>query len=230
MTAKHDLNNTNTKNKKSKNTVRASYTIDQDLKNYIDRTSKELGIDPRDLIVKMADAYKKMKQLEAGENGQIVIGELEINNFGITEASEVKEVKDALINSNSSLIDIAKDGLLWRSRYINGVAKKQSEFENMKKDELNKTTTKGSANYKIEKAIQAIMDHNDRQDKKDKQNKVYISKSIVFKLTGSNRQTINKYFDQHKYMDKHNRDHELNEKDNRKGKGYDFKNLVGFEF
>ena len=212
MTAKHDRLNIN---------------IPSGYKNKIAQQAKTLNITQGELIARMFDAFEKVEQLEAGENGQIVIGELEINNFGLTEASEVKEVKDALINSNSSLIDLAKDGLLWRARYINGVAKKQSEFEKMDEDELNRTTVKGSANYKIEKAIQAIMEHNDRET--EKSNKVYISKSIVFKLTGSNRQTINKFFDQHKYMDEHNSKHSLDEMDNRKGKGYDFKKLVGFE-
>ncbi|MDJ0716914.1 MAG: hypothetical protein QNJ54_22310 [Prochloraceae cyanobacterium] len=203
-------------------------TLPSGYKAKISSKAKELGINQGELIAKMFDTFEKMEQLEAGQNGQVVIGEIEINNFGFKETSDIKQVKDALVNSGLTLQDLAREGLLWRSRYINGIAKKQSEFEKMEEEgTLNKTTVKGSADYKIEKAIQAIIEHNDKQTERN--NKVYISKGMVFKLTGSNRQTISKFFDNHKYIEEHNNKHELEEADNRKGKGVDFKELIGID-
>ena len=93
---------------------------------------------------------------------------------------------------------------------------------------MQKATFKGAANYRISQAIETIMIHNNNQSEKSQ--KVCLTKGMIFKLTGSNRETINKYFDDHEVMinDRNNK-HSLTDADNRKGKGFSFEQLLGIE-
>ena len=141
-------------------------------------------------------------------------------------ASEQQEVENALTNSDSQIEEVARDGLLQRSRYLNSIADKQAKLESMSDEEMQKATFKGAANFKIEQGIETIMNHNNSQS--EKSSKVCITKGIIFKLTGSNRQTINKYFGEHEVMiSDHNQKHSLTDADNRKGKGFDWQGLLG---
>ena len=152
---------------------------------------------------------------------------LSLEAFNLS-GSEQLEVENALINSDSQLDVVARDGLLQRSRYLNSVADKQSQFESMSEDEMKNSTFRGVANYRIENAIETIMNHNNNQSEKSR--KVCLTKGIVFKLTGSNRQTINKYFDEHEVtISDHNHKHSLTDTNNRKGKGFSFEQLLGME-
>ena len=111
-------------------------------------------------------------------------------------------------------------------RNLNSIADKQSRLESMTPEEINKATFKGAAQFKIEHAIQKVMSHNDAQP--EKSNKVCLTKGIIFKLTGSNRATINQYFEHHEIMiADHNQKHGLTNADNRKGKGFSFEQLLG---
>lgn len=152
---------------------------------------------------------------------------LSLETFNLS-ATEKREVEDALINSESVLEAVAKDGLLQRSRYLNSIADKQGKLASMSEEEMRSSTFKGAANFRIEQAISIIINHNDAQGEKSR--KVCLTKGIVFKLTGSNRQTINKYFDDHQVMiSDHNQKHSLTDADNRKGKGFSFEQLLGIE-
>jgi hypothetical protein len=152
---------------------------------------------------------------------------LSLKSFNLSPG-EQREVEAALTNSGSELDVVAKDGLLQRSRYLNSIADKQANLESMSDEEMQKATFKGAANFRIEQAISTIINHNNNQSEKSR--KVCLTKGIVFKLTGSNRQTINKYFDEHQVMiSDHNHKHELTDADNRKGKGFSFEQLLGVE-
>jgi hypothetical protein len=152
---------------------------------------------------------------------------LSLKSFNLSPG-EHGEVEAALTNSGSELDVVAKDGLLQRSRYLNSIADKQAQLESMSDLQMQKATFKGAANFRIEQGIATIINHNDREAEKSR--KVCLTKGIVFKLTGSNRQTINKYFDEHEVMiADHNQKHELTESDNRKGKGFSFEQLLGVE-
>ena len=139
---------------------------------------------------------------------------------------EQQEVENALINSDSQIEEVARDGLLQRSRYLNSIANKQAKLESMSDEEMRSSTFKGAANFRIEQVIETIVNHNNSQS--EKSSKVCITKGIIFKLTGSNRQTINKWFDEHEVMiSDHNSKHSLTDADNRKGKGFDWEELLG---
>ena len=183
---------------------------------------------------KLIDIAKKLK-LSQSETIEFLIENydkyinresvLSLQCFNLSGKEQV-EVENALINSDSQLDEVARDGLLQRSRYLNSIADKQSELESMSDEEMKKATFKGAAKFKIEQAIEMIMNHNDSQP--EKENKVCLTRGIVFKLTGSNRQTINKYFNDYDVMiSDHNHKHSLTDSDNRKGKGFSFEELLG---
>ena len=193
-------------------------SITDEEKQLLDRLTKKLNQSQGELIGLLIRSYENLS------NRDSVIS---IEAFDLS-SEEQQEVENALINSDSQLDVVARDGLLQRSRYLNSIADKQAQLESMSDEEMQKATFKGAAKYRIEQAIEKIMNHNDSQP--EIQNKVCLTKGIVFKLTGSNRQTINKYFADHEVMiDDHNGKHELTDKDNRKGKGFSFEQLLGIE-
>jgi bisphosphoglycerate-dependent phosphoglycerate mutase len=68
----------------------------------------------------------------------------------------------------------------------------------------------GSAEERIHRAVQAMMNYNDLASSKD--NKWAISESVVARLTGSNRPAIRRYFEQHQQtIDQHNDMHGLSD-------------------
>ena len=191
-------------------------TISDDDKALLDRLTKDLKMNQGEVIGYLLRSYEQLNNRESV---------LSLKAFNLS-GSEQQEVKNALINSDSQLTEVARDGLLQRSRYLNSIADKQAQLESMSDEEMQKATFKGAANFKIEQAVNTITDHNNSQS--EKSDKVCITKGIVFKLTGSNRQTINKWFDQHQTMiDDHNQKHSLSNADNRKGKGFSFEQLLG---
>ena len=150
------------------------------------------------------------------------------NNSQLPEysESEKQEIDQAIKNSKLPFENIVKEGTLQRARYLNSIAENQAQLESMTDDELKEATFKGVSKHRISQAIETIMQHNDKQG--EKKHKVCLTRGIVFKLTGSNRQNINKFFDNYNIMiDDHNQKHGLTDADNRKGKGFDFKKLLG---
>lgn len=193
-------------------------SITDEEKDLLDRLTKKLNKSQGELIGELIRSYQNLS------NRDSVIS-LEAFNLSGTEQ---REVENALTNSDSQLDVVARDGLLQRSRYLNSIADKQAQLESMSDEEMQKATFKGAANFRIEQAISTIMNHNNNQSEKSR--KVCLTKGIVFKLTGSNRQTINKYFDDHEVMiSDHNHKHSLTDADNRKGKGFSFEQLLGIE-
>ena len=193
-------------------------SISDEDKALLDRLTKKTDKNQGELISYLLRSYEQLS------DRQPVIS-LEAFNLS---GKELQEVENALTNSDSQLDEVARDGLLQRSRYLNSIADKQAQFESMTDEQMQKATFKGAANYRIEQATATIMDHNNNQSEKSQ--KVCITKGMVFKLTGSNRQTINKYFDEHEVMiSDHNYKHSLTDADNRKGKGFSFEQLLGIE-
>ena len=191
-------------------------TISNDDKALLDRLTKDLKMNQGEVIGYLLRSYEQLSNREPV---------LSLETFNLS-GSEQQEVENALINSDSQLTEVARDGILQRSRYLNSIADKQAQLESMSDEEMHSCTFKGAANFKIEQAVNTITDHNNSQSSKS--DKVCITKGIVFKLTGSNRQTINKWFDLHQTMiDDHNQKHSLTDADNRKGKGFSFEQLLG---
>ena len=145
---------------------------------------------------------------------------------GKYDAVEQEEIDKAIKNSGQPLEVIVREGTLQRVRYLNSIASKQAELDSMSDEEIKESRFKGAANYRISQAVEKVMEHNNNQT--EKADKVCLTKGIIFKLTGSNRQTISKYFDESAVMiSDHNHKHLLSDSDNRKGKGFDFKKLLG---
>ena len=208
------------------NTKRITATLTLEEKKILDRLTEKEGLTQGELIGRLLRSYKNISDKP---NGMASLRDpvISLEAFNLS-GSELREVENALTNSESQLDEVAKDGLLQRSRYLNSIADKQAQFDSMSEEEMQKATFKGAANYRIEQAISTIMDHNN--DQSEKSRKVCLTKGIVFKLTGSNRQTINKYFDEHEVMiSDHNHKHSLADSDNRKGKGFSFEQLLGIE-
>ena len=193
-------------------------SISDEDKVLLDRLTKKTGKNQGDLIGYLLRSYEQLSDRQSV---------LSLEAFNLSGEQQL-EVENALTNSNSQLDEVARDGLLQRSRYLNSIADKQANLESMSDEEMKTATYKGVASYRIEQAIETIMNHNNNQSEKSQ--KVCITKGMVFKLTGSNRQTINKYFDEHEVMiSDHNNKHELTDADNRKGKGFSFEQLLGIE-
>jgi vacuolar-type H+-ATPase subunit I/STV1 len=145
---------------------------------------------------------------------------------GQYSVAEQKEINDAVANSSLTIEAIAREGTLQRARYLNSIAESQAKLESMSTDDVKKATFKGVSRHRISQAVEQIREHNDQQT--EKKNKVCITRGIVFKITGSNRSNINKFFDEYEVMiDDHNHKHELTDADNRKGKGFDLNQLLG---
>lgn len=140
--------------------------------------------------------------------------------------TEEQEIEDAVINSGESLESITHVGRLQRARYLNTVYKKQADFESLSLEELRGKNFKGVSEYRISKAVEKIMVHNDRQP--EKANKLCVTQGLVAKITNSNRYNIKNFFQKHKIMiDDHNAKHDLRGVDNRKTT--DFKKYLGIE-
>ena len=185
-------------------------------KKLLDRLTKDLKMSQGEVVGYLLRSYNQLSNRESV---------LSLESFNLSGEQQL-EVENALTNSDSQLDEVARDGLLQRSRYLNSIASKQAQLESMTNEEMAKATFKGAANFKIEQAIETIINHNNNQSEKSQ--KVCITKGMVFKLTGSNRQTINKWFDQHSTMiSDHNQKHSLTDTDNRKGKGFSFEQLLG---
>ncbi len=198
--------------------IKLGCSISKQEKELLDTLTKKLKKSQGDLIGLLLTSY------ENNTNCESVIS---LESFNLS-GEQQREVENALTNSDSQLDVVARDGLLQRSRYLNSIADKQAQLESMTKSEMRSSTFKGAANFRIEQAIETIMNHNDNQPEKSQ--KVCLTKGIIFKLTGSNRQTINKYFDDHEVMIcDHNHKHSLTDADNRKGKGFSFEHLLGVE-
>ena len=215
----------------TKDTARLEIT--KQTKQKFDEITKELGKTQSQKIEALIDAYESLKkeneslknQLEVTEN-QIKLGELSYILLGLN-GSEIKEVKDAESVSLQSLQAIARDGLLQKARYYNSTMGKK-DYESMSDNELRNSTSKGSANARISNMIEKIKQYNDNQP--DNSTRFFLSPSLIFKLTNSNFRIINNYFETYRSMiDDANNKYQLSDKDNRKGKGFDFKKMLGIE-
>ena len=211
----------------------ARLEIKKEIKEKFDEMTKELGKTQSDRILALIESYETLKkenetlknQLEASEN-QIKIGELTYILLGLN-GSEIREVQDAQNLSLQSLQAIARDGLLQRVRYINSTMGKK-DYDGMTDNELRNSTSKGSANARISNMIEKIKQYNDNQP--DNSSRFFLSPSLIFKLTNSNFKIINNYFETYRnQIDDANSKYQLSDRDNRKGKGYDFKKVLGIE-
>ena len=195
---------------------RVSYS--QDNKPKLEKLASALNMSKGDAVDWLIENSNRIKKTEK-------VAAPAIEQYSIAEQQEIDK---AIANSGLTLENITKEGTLQRARYLNSVATNQAKLESMSESELKKATFKGASRHRISEAVEKIREHNDQQP--EKKNKVCITRGMVFKITGSNRNNINKFFDEYEVMiSDHNHKHELSDADNRKGKGFDFKQLLGIK-
>lgn len=211
----------------------ARLEIKKEIKEKFDEMTKELGKTQSERILALIEGFERFKkenetlknQLEVTKS-QIKLGELSYILLGLN-GSEILEVQNAESVSLQSLQEIAKDGLLQKARYYNSTMGKK-DYDSMSDNELRNSTSKGSANARISNMIEKIKQYNDNQP--DNSTRFFLSPSLIFKLTNSNFRIINNYFETYRSMiDDANNKYQLSDRDNRKGKGYDFKKVLGIE-
>lgn len=211
----------------------ARLEIKKEIKEKFDDMTKELGKSQSERILALIEGFESLKkeneslknQLEVTKS-QIKLGELSYILLGLN-GSEILEVQNAESVSLQSLQEIAKDGLLQKARYYNSTMGKK-DYDSMSDNELRNSTSKGSANARISNMIDKIKQYNDNQP--DNSSRFFLSPSLIFKLTNSNFRIINNYFETYRNMiDDANNKYQLSDRDNRKGKGYDFKKVLGIE-
>ena len=197
---------------------------DEHKKKLIALCSKE-DLHQREMIQKLIDFYlgdraDNSESPDSSTDEISLIEQLELN------AEEAKEVQDAVINSGQELKAIAKDGLMYKAKYLNTM---QTNLGDIPKEELRSSTAKGVAAYKIEKCVEAIIEHNNNSP--EPQDRVCLSKTLVQKLSGSNPRSVNKWFDEHHgLIDDHNSKYQLTHSNNRRGAGFDYFKHLNLEY
>lgn len=148
-------------------------------------------------------------------------------NTQIDLTEDEKKIVETAINvSGLSYEHLLKRGLLAECKREMSLVEHREKLSTLDDSALLNSTIRGAASLRIKKAIDAIIHHNEHVT--EKEDKIYISESIVFRITGSNRGAIRQFFEQNQEMiDTHNKKYGLDDSVNRKGKGYDFKATLG---
>lgn len=203
-------------------------------KEKFDRIKESEKINQGQLIEKLLDIYDEYQELKT-RSAQTTSRELDYDDIGLEvvcnqdgslKENEIEIVEQALKNSNFSWPQIVKDGVLQRAKYLNSIATKQPNLDSMSDAELKNQRFSGVAEYRINKAVETIKNHNDRQG--EKANKYCITQGLIAKITGSNRPAIKKFFKDYQIMiDDHNHKHQLTDRDNYKGVNHDLKKALG---
>lgn len=119
------------------------------------------------------------------------------------------------IQNGHDLSDLIKIGTIAQAKKLNTQA---SSLEALKITTNSKTTIAGSAEIRVERALNAIFSHNDSQSDIDRQ--WFISPSSLQKVSKSNMNTVKDFFASHKSeIDTHHAKYALSESTNRGRKG-----------
>lgn len=142
-------------------------------------------------------------------------------------SEQVDLLNNAVEVSGMSVKELAKRGLIAECKKAVTLSAKQASLADVDSEDLREMTFKGVAATRIEKAITRIREYNDNQP--DNQTRYCISESLVASVTGSNRNAIKDYFKAHKdEIVSHNGKYGLTNESNRKGKGINVKEVLGF--
>jgi hypothetical protein len=116
--------------------------------------------------------------------------------------NEYAEVLQACERSYGSLDELLRVGLLNEARNSNLLAQKTTQFDFT--DPTQRGRRRGAGYAYVESVIQQLMETN--LHAKEPWEKVYITRGQVAKLTGTNRNDINTYFDNHReLLDEHHK-------------------------
>lgn len=159
------------------------------------------NIDFGTLLVEMVKSYKSAQ-----------------NNVKLTNEEEA--IVDEAVNTGTERSTLLKNGLIAEARKV---IKQSGNLDKFKeKIEAGESdvycTIRGSAEFRIDRAVKAIIAHNDCQS--DIGNQWYITATGVQKMTNCNMPAIKNYLSRHQNeVDVHHKKYELTEHTNRGRKG-----------
>lgn len=196
------------------NSTTTSIRISQKHKELLKTLADQEELSLRDMMEKLIDSCTN------SEKSHDLIDLLEL------DSQESDEVRKAEINTKTSIQAIAKEGLIQRAKYLNNI--NNTNFDNIPLEELRTSNVKGVADYKIRLVIDRIKEHN--LNSCEPKERIYISPSLVQKLSGSNFNTVKKWFENHHDINEHNSKYELGNSNNRRGSGFDYHQYLNLEF
>lgn len=174
----------------------------------------------------LKDTFQSLKETLGLKNNVDLLALL-ISNYQTSDASadfdlndKEKETVNQAVATGTNYATILKSGLLSESKKIITQSTKLDALKvSMEEGQDDITTTlRGSAELRINRAVQAIFAHNDVQSEINKQ--WFISGTSIQKLTNSNMGAIKKYLENnHIEIDAHHAKHGLTDLSNRGRKG-----------
>lgn len=185
--------------------VRASCTEEYHVK--FESLVNTTGLSKKDLIEKMIDVYLASDT----QNGNTVYEALSESD---------KHIVDTARSNGANITELLGLGLVAESKRWNSNQGTRDKFADLGFIELGKITgVKGVSEERVKRTIQACLNHN--ESAQNPEDRVFITQSFVFKLSGSNRQTIKGYFEKPEiveYLEKHHSEMGLTPDHNRKSR------------
>ena len=138
----------------------------------------------------MLKAFSALEKELSGQSVGNVLAEL--------SEDEKQLVDEALKAERIGIDELMKRGLLSLAKtYVSSAAnKKQRGFEGLSYNQLaelgsNRSTIRGLAEAKIEKAFEAVQQFN--RDQVDEEKRIYVSQNTIYQITNSNLDSIKKW-------------------------------------
>ena len=171
-----------------------------------------------EVLERLLDDNDKLESMELADTLDSLF---DTNEFGLSKPErdireEGKELEQNVVGNNNFLKkELMRKGYLAELRRSNT---QSNNMEGLTIEELEKSTRRGSAFKRIERAIEILMENNDNAT--EQKDRVYISRNVVFEILNCNRQTLNNYFKQHETrIDDHNAKYNLTQFSNKSAKG-----------
>lgn len=185
--------------------IRTSCT--EEYKGKFQALVKSTGQKPNELMETLIDAYLASDS----QNGNSVYDGLSDSDKGIIDAARA---------NGADITELLALGLVAESKRWNSNQETRDKFAKLGFIELGKITgVKGVSEERIRRTIHACVNHN--ESAQNPEDRVFITQSFVFKLSGSNRQTIKAYFEKPEIIDsleKHHSEMGLTSDHNRKSR------------
>lgn len=185
--------------------VRASCTEEYHVK--FEGLVNTTGLSKKDLIEKLIDVFLASDT----QNGNTVYE-------GLSDSD--KHIVDTARANGADITKLIAQGLVAESKRWNSNQGTRDKFVDLGFIELGKITgVRGVSEERVRRTIQACINHNLSAQNPD--DRVFITQSFVFKLSGSNRQTIKAYFEKPEIIDsleKHHSEMGLTADHNRKSR------------
>jgi len=113
------------------------------------------------------------------------------SSYSLTDDEQL--IVNEAVSNGANELELISRGLVAEAKYYNSTRKTLSEYHSMKTSELKTKRVRGVAEIIIERAYKAIQQHNEYCE--NVADKIMLTESTVFKITGSNRQTIKAWFE-----------------------------------